>query len=183
MHVNETNNVDIQLYQTLDQPTLKCTCLLPARSSLFPQRAITMFGLARRCSSLTQLLAVSNVFCVYAHRVVEVICCIGDKVQYSKLMVVNHKSLLQWCVSNTSPPSQTLSLSWILQRTDRCTHTYTHSHIHTNTNIIGKKSPCTIYRNMPTVFVCIICLFTINNETTDRGKIEPHIFHIQQFPY
>ena len=142
MHVNETNNVDIQLYQTLDQPTLKCTCLLPARSSLFPQRAITMFGLARRCSSLTQLLAVSNVFCVYAHRVVEVICCIGDKVQYSKLMVVNHKSLLQWCVSNTSPPLP-LPKPYPFPgsfRGQTDAHTLTHIHTYTRTQTQLERS-------------------------------------------
>ena len=59
-----------------------------------------MFGLASRCSSLTQLLAVVNVSCEYMHvtesgdGVVMVVRCddhrtgIDDSVQYSKLRLV-----------------------------------------------------------------------------------------------
>lgn len=45
------------------RPTWKSSALLFARSALFPARAITIFGLACLCSSLTQFFARTNDSC------------------------------------------------------------------------------------------------------------------------
>ena len=51
-------------------------------------------------------------------------CGDDDSVQYSKLMLVNYKSLLNG-VFQIPPPPRSISV---------VTHTHTHTHTHTNTN-------------------------------------------------